>query len=72
MCNKNLYEYIHIILKRISANSPIHDFFKPFYNDYETSYTTYINHARWHRYLRSDGLLVGGNRSTLKKRTCPT
>jgi len=19
-----------------------------FYNDYETSYTTYINHARWH------------------------
>ena len=26
---------------------------------------TYINHARWHRCLRSDGLLrVGGNRST--------
>jgi len=20
-----------------------------FYNDYETSYITYINHARWHR-----------------------
>jgi len=20
-----------------------------FYNDYETSYTTYINYARWHR-----------------------
>ena len=35
-----------------------------FYNDYETSYTTYINHARWHRCLRSDGLRVGGNRST--------
>ena len=29
-----------------------------FYNDYETSYTTYINHARWHRCLRSDGLHV--------------
>jgi len=23
-----------------------------FYNDYETSYTTYINHARWHPCLR--------------------
>jgi len=34
-----------------------------FYNDYETSYTTYINHARWHWCLRSDGLRVGGNRS---------
>ena len=34
-----------------------------FYNDYVTSYTTYINHARWHRCLRSDGLRVGGNRS---------
>ena len=34
-----------------------------FYNDYETSYTTYINQARWHRCLRSDGLRVGGNRS---------
>ena len=33
-----------------------------FYNDNETSYTTYINHARWHRCLRSDGLRVGGNR----------
>ena len=29
-----------------------------FYNDYETSYTTYINQARWHRCLRSDGLRV--------------
>ena len=28
-----------------------------FYNDYLTSYTTYINHARWHRCLLSDGLL---------------
>ena len=37
------------------------------YNDYETSYTTYINHARWHRCLRSDGLRVGGNRSTRRK-----
>ena len=27
-----------------------------FYNDYET---TYINHARLHRCLRSDGLRVG-------------
>ena len=39
--------------------------------DYETSSTTYINHARWHRYLRSDGLRVGGNRSTRRKPTCP-
>jgi len=38
-----------------------------FYNDYETSYTTCINHARWHRCLRSDGLRVGGNRSTRRK-----
>jgi len=29
-----------------------------FYNDYERSYTTYINHASCHRCLRSDGLLV--------------
>ena len=28
-----------------------------FYNDYETNYTTYINHARWHRCLRADLLL---------------
>ena len=35
-----------------------------FYNDYETSYTTYINHALWHRCLRSGGRRVGGNRST--------
>ena len=33
-----------------------------FYNDYETSYTTYINHARWHGCLNLDGLRVGGNR----------
>ena len=38
-----------------------------FYNDYETSYTTYIKHARWHRCLRSDGLRVGGKRSTRRK-----
>ena len=43
-----------------------------FYNDYETSYTTYINHARWHQCLRSDGLRVGGNRSTRRKPICPT
>ena len=34
-----------------------------FYNDYKTSYTTYINHAR------SSGLRVGGNRSTQRKPT---
>ena len=44
-----------------------------FYNDYETSYTTtYINHARRHRCLLSDGLCVGGNRSTWRKPTCLT
>ena len=43
-----------------------------FYNDYETSYKTYINHARWHRCLRSDGLRVGGNRSAQRKPTCVT
>ena len=43
-----------------------------FYNDYETSYTTYINHARWHRCLRLDGLCVEGNRSTQRKPTCLT
>ena len=32
-----------------------------FYNDYETSYTTYINHDHWHRCLPLDGLRVGGN-----------
>ena len=42
------------------------------YNDYETSYTTYINHARWHRCLRSNGLRVGGKRSTRMKHTCLT
>ena len=43
-----------------------------FYNDYETISTTYINHARWHRCLRSDGLRVGGNRSTKRKPTSLT
>ena len=43
-----------------------------FYNDYETSYTTYINHARWHRCLRSGSLRVGGNWSTRRKPTCLT
>jgi len=33
-------------------------------------YTTYINHAGWHRDLRSDGLHVGGNRSARRKSTC--
>ena len=41
-----------------------------FYNDYETSYTTFINHAHWHRCLRSDGLRVGGNRNARRKPTC--
>ena len=43
-----------------------------FYNDYETSYTTYINHARWHRCLRADGFRVGGNWSARRKPTCLT
>jgi len=43
-----------------------------FYNDYETSYTTYIKHARWHRCLCSGGHRVGGNRSTRRKPTCLT
>ena len=43
-----------------------------FYNDYETSYTTYINHVRWHRCLRSSGLGVGGNRSARRKPICLT
>ena len=43
-----------------------------FYNDYETSYTTYINHARWHRCLRSDGLRVEGHWSARRKPTCLT
>ena len=34
--------------------------------------TTYINHARWHRCLRSDGLRVGGNRTARRKPTCLT
>ena len=29
-----------------------------FYNDYETSYTTYINHARWHRCASQGALLA--------------
>ena len=41
-----------------------------FYNDYETSYTTYINHACWHRCLRSDDLCAGGNRNARRKPTC--
>jgi len=32
-----------------------------FYNDYKTSYTFDINHARWHQCLRVGGLCVGGN-----------
>ena len=43
-----------------------------FYNDYETSYTIYINHARWHWCLLSGGLCVGGNRNTRRKPTCLT
>jgi len=43
-----------------------------FYNDYETSSTTYIKYARWHRCLRSDCLHVGGNRSARRKPTCLT
>ena len=39
-----------------------------FYNDYETRYTTYINDARWHRCLRSDGLRVGVNQYTEETR----
>jgi len=29
-----------------------------FSNDYETSYTTYINHARWHRYVSNFSLEI--------------
>jgi len=43
-----------------------------FHNNYETSYTTNINHARWHQFVCSGGLLVGGNRSTRRKPTCLT
>ena len=43
-----------------------------FYNDYEKSYTTYINHARWYWCLCSGGLRVGGNRSVRRKPTCLT
>jgi len=41
-----------------------------FYNDYETSYTTYIIHARWHRFLGSNGL--GRKRRARRKSTCLT
>ena len=41
-----------------------------FYNDYETSYTSYVNHARWYQCLRSGGLRVGENRSAQRKPTC--
>ena len=35
-------------------------------------HTTYTNHARWHRCLRSGGLRVGENLSTQWKPTCLT
>jgi len=38
----SVWTYISLIKKKESLN------------DYETSYTTYINHARWHRCLRSE------------------
>ena len=62
------------IKDRLGRLNTTHSKFKLllFDNDYETSYTTYINHARWHRCLRSDGLRVGGNRSARKKPTCLT
>ena len=40
-----------------------------FYNDYETSYTTYINHARWLRCLRSVVLEWEEMLRTIEKRT---
>ena len=40
-----------------------------FYIDKETIYTTHINHACWHRYLRSGGLCLGGNQWTGNKHT---
>jgi len=55
-----------------SSSNDISLNFYLFYNDYETSYTTYINHARWHRCLRSDGLRVGRNQSARRKPTCLT
>ena len=63
-------------LRRLSIPELIHSpkkiYFKLylFYN--ETSYTTYINHVRWHRCLRSDVLRVVGNRSARRKPTCLT
>jgi len=41
-----------------------------FYNDYKTSYTTYIKHARWQWCLRLGDHRVGGNRSARRKPTC--
>ena len=35
-------------------------------------FTTYINHARWHLCLRSDGLRVGGNQSARSNPSCLT
>ena len=55
-----------IFVKKIKRTSIKHYLF---YNDYETSYTTYIKHSRWYRCLRSDGLCVGGNRSAKRKPT---
>ena len=48
-----LYQILSISL--FSYFNHILNFIYLFYNDYETSYTTYINHARWHRCLRSCG-----------------
>ena len=53
--------------KTLAYSPPLN--FYLFYNDYETSYTSYNNHARWHRCLRSGGLRVRGNRSTRRKPT---
>jgi len=63
---------LKIILMQIKDNVFLVIKLYLFYNDYETSYTTYISHARWHRGLRSNGLRVGGNRSARRKPTCLT
>ena len=62
---------IHAVFLFFKAHNTLVIYWKLylFYNDYETSYTTYINHVRWHRCLRSNGLRVGGNR---RKPTCLT
>jgi len=62
-------QYIPCKIERIAGKKPNLFKFKLdlFYNYHETSYILYINHARWHRCLCSDGLLVGGNRSTQRK-----